>query len=190
MAGNRLEDIRVAALMTDGFEELEFTSPRDALVSEGAIVHVISPADRHVQAMHHVHLSGIYSVDVPVDQANPEDYDAVLLAGGVMNGDKLRINEAALNFVRQMDEKDKPIFVICHAPWLLVSAGIVRGRTMTSYHTLKDDMINAGAKWVDEPVVIDENIISSRSPGDLEQFNKAIIDKLLQVKAEKHAHAR
>ena len=186
MAENRLENIRVAAIMTDFFEEIEFTSPRDALVNEGVVLHILSPADRHVQALHHLNPAGIFTVDVPIDEANPEDYDAVLLPGGVVNSDKLRINQSVLDFLREMNEQNKPIFAICHALWSVISAGLARGRKMTSYHTLKDDMVNAGANWVDEPLVIDDNFITSRNPGDLPYFNKAMIEKLEEVKATKH----
>lgn len=183
---NRLENMRVAAIMTNGFEQIEFTSPRDALRGEGAIVHLISPAEGQVHGWHHLEKGDRFDVDVPIDQANPDDYDAVLLPGGVINGDSLRTNEAVHNFLRQINDDNKPIFVMCHGPWTLISAGLVRGRRMTSYHTLKDDMVNAGAQWVDEPAVIDDNFISSRHPGDLEQFNKAIADMLSQHR-ERHA---
>ncbi len=145
MAGNRLENVRVAAILTDGFEEIEFTSPRDAMVDEGAVVHIVSPEQRQVQTWNHHSKGSLFEVDVPIDEANPEDYDAVHLPGGVINGDSLRVNEAAQNFLRHMNDENKPIFVICHGPWVLISAGLVRGRRMTSYHTLKDDLINAGA---------------------------------------------
>jgi protease I len=183
---NKLENIRVAAIMTDGFEQIEFTSPRDALLAEGAIVHIISPAERHVQGMHHTHLADKFEVDVPVDQANSEDYDAVLIPGGVINADKLRENKSAQDFLRYMNEQNKPIAVICHGPWLLISSGLVRGRKMTSYHTIKDDLVNAGAIWADEPVVEDDNFLSSRSPGDLPEFNKHLVNKLAKLE---HSHA-
>ncbi|MCL5104508.1 MAG: type 1 glutamine amidotransferase [Armatimonadetes bacterium] len=186
MTGTRLENTRVAVIMTDGFEQVEFTSPKSALVNEGAVVHIVSPAERHVQGLHHLEKGDIFDIDVPIDEVNPEDYDAVLLPGGVVNSDKIRINESVRNFLRHMDEMDKPIFVICHGPWSMISAGLVKGRRMTSYHTLKDDMINAGAIWLDEPVVEDKNFISSRHPGDLPQFNKHIVDMLSRAK---HGHA-
>jgi len=185
MAEKRLENIRVAAIMTDGFEQIEYESPRDALIHEGAIVHLLAPDDTHeqhmVMGMHHINHGDNFEIDSTVDEANPEDYDAILLPGGVINADKLRINETVHNFLRQANDDNKPIFVICHGPWTLISANLVRGRTMTSYHTLKDDLMNAGAHWVDEPVVIDENFVSSRHPGDLEAFNASIIEKLSQV---------
>ncbi|MCE5313547.1 MAG: type 1 glutamine amidotransferase domain-containing protein [Armatimonadota bacterium] len=186
MYGNKLENIRVAAIMTDGFEQVEFTSPRDALVSEGAVVHIVSPSQRLVRGMHHNRPGDQFEIDVPIDQANPEDYDAVLLPGGVANADKLRENESVQNFLRHINEQNKLIAVICHGPWTLISAGLVSGRRMTSYHTIKDDLINAGARWVDEAVVEDENFLSSRHPGDLPEFDKHLVDKLAQTQ---HAHA-
>jgi protease I len=137
--------------------------------------------------MHHAHTGDKFEVDVPIDQANPEDYDAALIPGGVANSDKLRENKSAQDFLRYMNEQNKPIAVICHGPWLLVSAGLARGRKMTSYHTIKDDLVNAGAIWVDEPTVEDENFLSSRSPGDLPEFSKHLVNKLAQLE---HAHAR
>ncbi len=186
MSGNKLENIRIAAIMTDGFEQIEFTSPRDALHNEGAVVHILSPKDRHVQGMHHTNPGDQFEVDVPIDQANPEDYDAVLLPGGVVNADVLRENESAKDFLRHMNEQNKPIAVICHGSWILASADLVRGRKITSYHTLKDDLKNAGAIWVDEAAVEDDNFLSSRNPGDLPEFNRHLVEKLAQTR---HAHA-
>jgi protease I len=186
MPGNKLENVRVAAIMTDGFEQIEFTGPRDALIGEGAVVHIVSPAERRIQGMHHHHLGGQFEIDIPIDQANPEDYDAVILPGGVVNADKLRENVPVQNFLRHINEQNKLIAVICHGPWTLISAGLVAGKRMTSFHTLKDDLINAGARWADEPVIEDDNFLSSRHPGDLEEFNRHLIDKLARTE---HAHA-
>jgi len=185
MAGNRLENVRVAALVTDEFEEIEFTSPRDAIQEEGGIVHLLAPAGREewhvVRAVHHNNPAGRFEIDSTIEEANPEDYVAVILPGGALNADKLRTNEAARNFLRHINDDNKPIFVICHGAWTLISAGLVRGRRMTSYHSIKDDMVNAGAIWVDEPLVEDENIVSSRHPGDLVQFNRRLVDKLAEL---------
>jgi protease I len=185
MPEKALHNIRIAAIMTDGFEQIEFTSPKDALHNEGAIVHILAPSDRTephlVQGWHHLNRGDHFDVDSNVDEASPDDYHAVLLPGGVINADRLRMDEATHDFLRQLNDDSKPIFVICHAPWTLISAGLVRGRRMTSYHSLKDDMINAGAQWTDEPVVVDENLVSSRNPGDLEQFNRAAIEMLTRV---------
>lgn len=182
MPGNRLENLRIAAIVTDGFEQIEFTSPRDALIAEGAVVHILAPTERDeshsVQGWNHLHPGDKFDIDSTIEEASPENYDAVLLPGGVVGADKLRTNEAAHTFLRQINEDDKPIFVICHGAWTLVSAGLVRGRTMTSYHSIRDDLVNAGARWLDEPVVQDDNFISSRHPGDLPVFNEAIVDTL------------
>ncbi len=188
MVENRLENVRVAAIMTDGFEQIEFTYPRDALVAQGAVVHIISLGQRIVHGVKHQHPSDKFEVDKPIDEASSEDYDAVLLPGGVVNSDKLRTNESVQNFLRDMNDENKPIFAICHAPWTLISAGLTRGRVMTSYHSLKDDLINAGAMWVDEPVVTDENLVTSRHPGDLEAFTAHMIEMLAHTPhAEAHA---
>lgn len=184
MEARRLEGMRIAAIMTDGFEQIEFTSPKEALTREGAIVNIVSPAGRHIQGLNHYDRADEFEVDEPLDQANPDEYDAVLLPGGVINGDQLRVNKTAQDFIRHINDRNKPISVICHGPWLLVSAGIVRGRRMTSYHTLQDDLRNAGAQWVDEPVVVDDNLISSRGPDDLPQFNQKTIEKLSQASRE------
>lgn len=175
---SELENIRVAAIMTDGFEQIEFTSPRDALMQKGATVDILSPNPERVHGHKHHEKADAFPVDMQIGQADPADYDAVLLPGGVMNGDALRMNEAAQAFLKQMNDDDKPIFVICHGGWLLISAGLVRGRTITSWPTLQDDMRNAGATWVDEPVVVDGNFVSSRKPDDLEQFNREMLRML------------
>ena len=183
---SELENVRVAALVTDGFEQIEFTSPRDALQSMGAIVELLAPHEGQVQGFKHHDKADVFNVDATIEKADPADYDAVLLPGGVINGDALRLNKAAQEFVKQINDEDRQIFVICHGGWLLVSANLVRGRTITSWPTLQDDMRNAGAKWVDESVVVDDNIISSRKPDDLEDFNREIVTALglTQIGAE------
>lgn len=194
MTGNRLQGAKVAAIVTDGFEQIELTGPAQALEDQGAQVIILSPSEpeggvkTQVQSWHQDRPADMFSVDASLDQANPADFDAVLLPGGVMNGDKLRVSQSAQDFLRYMNEQEKPIFVICHGPWTMISAGIVKGRLMTSYHTLRDDLVNAGAKWVDEPVVQDDNFISSRSPDDLPQFSEAIISKLTES-GEDHEYA-
>lgn len=151
MAGNRVQGARVAAIVTDGFEQIELTSPAEALEDQGAQVNILSHSDpggeikRQVQGWNHDRPADMFSVDTPLEQANPADFDAVLLPGGVINSDRLRVNQWAQDFLRYMNEQEKPIFVICHAPWTMISAGIVKGRAMTSYHTLRDDLVNAGA---------------------------------------------
>lgn len=180
MNGRKLEDLRVAALVTNGFEEIEFTSPRDALSSRGVQVKLVSPAADGAQSMNHMDRSARFEVDIPIEQANPDDFDALLLPGGVFSSDKLRVDPTAQSFVKRVAEQCKPIFVICHAAWLLISAGLVRGRRLATYHTLRDDIINAGGHWVDETVVNDGNITSSRGPQDLPTFNEHIIRRLVE----------
>lgn len=192
--GNRLENIRVAAIMTDGFEQIEFEAPRDALVEEGAIVHILAPAERAeehiVFGMNHLHRGSDFEIDSTVEEANPADYDAVFLPGGVVNADKLRTHEPTRNFVRMINEENKPIFAICHAPWVLISSGLVRGRELTSYHTIKDDLINAGAHWKDQPLVLDDNLVTSRHPGDIPHFTEQMINTLSQVARVEHSHTQ
>jgi protease I len=175
---SELENVRIAAIMTDGFEQIEFTSPRDALQGKGAVVDILSPKEDHVQGYDHHDKADQFDVDIPIEQADPADYDAVLLPGGVINGDALRLNKEAQLFVQQINDDNKPIFVICHGGWLLISANLVRGRKITSWPTLQDDMRNAGARWMDESVVVDENLISSRKPDDLPDFNRELLGAL------------
>lgn len=191
MTTGKLANIKVAAIMTDGFEQIEFVSPRNVLENEGATVEILAPKDAQesgkVQGWNHMNPGDKFDVDKAIEEADPEDYDAVLLPGGVINADKLRVNEAVKDFLRHINDQNKPIFVICHGAWSMISAGIVRGRRMTSYHTIKDDLKNAGAIWIDEPVVEDDNIISSRSPSDLVHFNAAIVEKSASIAAEQMA---
>jgi protease I len=165
---------RIAIIATDLFEESELLKPKEALETAGATAEVVAPHDGHLQAMQHDQKTGTVPVDATLGRANPEDYDAVVLPGGAMNADHLRVDEAAQKFVQAMDKAGKPLAVICHGPWLLVSAGLVKGRHLTSYHTIKDDLENAGATWTDEAVVTDGNWVSSRRPDDLPVFNEAM----------------
>jgi protease I len=172
----RLDGMKVAVLVTDFFEQVEMTEPRKALDDAGAETVLISPKQGQVQALNHIDKGDTFPVDQALADADPDDFDAVLLPGGALNADKLRMEQAARDFVRRIDETAKPIAAICHAPWLLASAGLVHGRTMTSYYTLQDDLRNAGAHWLDMPVVIDDNWVSSRQPKDIPQFNEAMLD--------------
>lgn len=172
---DKLKGMRVAILCTDMVEEIELVEPRKALEEAGAVTDLIAPKEGEVLTANHFDKSLSYPVDVLLDEARPEEYDAVLLPGGALNADFLRVNKKAQDFIRNIDEEGKPIAVICHGPWLLVSAGIVEDRQLTSFHTLQDDLINAGAEWSDQPVVIDRNWISSRKPDDLTMFIKAMI---------------
>lgn len=170
-----LEGTRVAILATDGVEQVELTEPRKALDQAGAHTTLIAPKAGKIKAMNHDQLADEFEVDVALDQANPEDFDAVLLPGGAMNADSLRMENSAQEFVRYMDDSGKPIAVICHGPWLLVSAGLVDGRTLTSYHTIQDDIRNADGQWIDKEIVRDQNWVSSRQPSDLPIFNQEMI---------------
>ena len=170
-----LQGMRVAILVANDFEQVEMTEPRKALEQVGAKTVLISPIQGQVQGMKHDVKADTFPVDVPIDQAKPEDYDALLLPGGALNADALRMNQKARDFVRSFDAAGKPKAVICHGPWLLVSAGLVRGRTLTSYYTIQDDIRNAGGIWVDQEVVRDNNWVSSRAPSDIPAFNREMI---------------
>lgn len=176
MREQRLDGLRVAVLVADDFEEREMAEPVKALRSAGATVVIVSPKPDQVQALCHDVKTSTYPVDLHLSKADPEEFDAVLLPGGALNADHLRAVPEAQRFVQKMDEAGKPIGVICHGPWLLVSAGLVGGRTMTSYHTIKDDIRNAGGHWVDREVVRDRNWVSSRSTADIPAFNQGMID--------------
>jgi protease I len=170
-----LEGMRVAILATSGVEQPELTEPRKALDEAGAHTTLIAPKGGKIKAMKHDQPGEEFDVDMTLDRANPEDFDAVLLPGGALNADALRMENAAQEFVRYMDDSGKPIAVICHAPWLLVSAGLVDGRTLTSYHTIQDDIRNAEGQWIDKEVVRDQNWVSSRQPSDIPVFNQEMI---------------
>lgn len=165
----------VAILATDGVEEVELTEPAKVLGQAGAKVTVIAPHSGRIQAFNHFDKGDEIPVDLSLDQADPNRYDALLLPGGALNADQLRIEPKAQQFIRAMIEADKPLAVICHAPWELISAGVARGYTMTSYHTIQDDMRNAGVNWVDEEVVVDGKMVSSRQPSDIPAFNREML---------------
>lgn len=170
-----LSNLRVAILATDGVEESELIEPRAALDEAGAQTDVIAPKAGEIQAFTHHDKSSRIAVDRTLDEINPDDYDAVLLPGGALNADQTRANRKALEFLQSMDEAGKPFAIICHAPWELISAGLVCGRRITGYHTIQDDLRNAGARWEDREVVIDENWVSSRQPDDLPAFNREML---------------
>jgi protease I len=186
MATKELAGMKVAILVTNGFEQAELEEPRMALDLAGAETTIISPDGGTVQGMNHDEKGDEFAVDMQLDEAHAEEFDAVLLPGGVLNADKLRVNENAQFFVRAIEKASKPIAVICHGPWLLVSAGLVKERRLTSYHTLQDDIRNAGAHWSDEETVVDRNWVSSRQPDDIPAFNK----KMLQLFAQHRGTAR
>jgi len=180
----QLNGLRVAILATDGFEESELLEPRKALDAAGARTTLIAPKSGKIQGMKHDEKSEKVAVDSTFDNVNPADFDAVLLPGGALNADALRVVRPAQQFVQEANNAHKPIAFICHAPWLLVSAGLTRGRTVTSYHTIQDDLRNAGAKWVDKEVVREGNWISSRQPSDILAFNREMITLFSEPRAK------
>ena|SRR5579862_1360576 len=185
MADN-LQGVRVAILVANGFEQVELEEPQKALTEAGATTSIISPEGGSVRGMDHTDKGDDFAVELDIKQAHAKDFDAVLLPGGVVNADKLRMNEDARKFVRDIENSRKPIAVICHGPWLLVSAGLVKGRHLTSYYTLQDDIRNAGAEWTDNETVVDKNWVSSRQPDDIPAFNKA----MLRLFAQNRKNAR
>jgi protease I len=187
-ATTQLHGLRVAILATDGFEEAELAEPRKALDEAGAKTTVLAPKGGEIQGFNHDEKAEKVSVDMELAAAKAADFDAVLLPGGAINADALRMNSDAQKFVQEMDKAGKPIAVICHAPWLLISAGLTRGRKMTSYHTIQDDVRNSGANWEDAEVIRDHNWVSSRQPDDIPAFNREMIS-LFGEKREKSKSA-
>src|SRR6266545_3218400 len=166
---------RVAIIVTDGFEQIEMTSPLEALAKAGAKGVLIAPKEGQVQGFKHHDKADKFKVDMTLGKADPSQFDAVMLPGGVINADALRIDRKAQQFVQEIDRAGKPIAVICHGPWLLVSAGLVKGHTITSWPTLQDDLRNAGATWQDKECVRDGTWVSSREPDDLPFFNREMV---------------
>ena len=175
-----LQGKKVAILTENGFEEVELTSPLQALKEAGAEVHIVSPQKEKVKAWDHDHWSIELNVDKQVEDVTEEEYDALVLPGGVLNPDKLRTNEKAVELVKDFVESGKPVAAICHGPQTLIETGLLEGRTITSYPSVKTDLINAGADWVDREVVVDNGLISSRSPKDLPAFNKKMIEEIAE----------
>ncbi|MBD3881184.1 type 1 glutamine amidotransferase [Phormidium tenue FACHB-886] len=171
---------KVAILVTDGFEQAELTQPKQALEQAGAQTHIVSPNSDRVQGWNHFDKADFFQVDVPLEQASPANYDALLLPGGVANPDQLRMQPKAVQFIRAFAEASKPIAAICHGPWTLIEAGVVKGRTVTSWESLKTDLQNAGAHWVDQEVVVDNGIITSRKPKDIPAFNQKMIEEFAE----------
>jgi protease I len=179
-----LSGMHIAILVTDGFEQAEFTEPKKALEEAGAITKVISDKHGKVQGFKHDTKADQFDVDLTFNEADPKDFDGVVLPGGVFNADQIRMIPDAQRIVRGMEEDRKPIAVICHGPWLLVSAGLVKNKTLTSWPSLQDDIRNAGAKWVDKEVVVDGKWVSSRKPADLPAFNQTMIEVLAKNKEQ------
>ena len=179
MAKN-LDGLRVAILIDQGFEQVEMTEPRRALKDAGASTDLVSPEQDTVKGWQHDHWGDEFDVDVELDEADADDYDALLLPGGVMNPDKLRTNPAAVEFVRSFFEAGKPVAAICHGPWTMVEADVVRGRTVTSWPSLQTDLRNAGATWVDREVVTDQGLVTSRKPDDIPAFNRKMLEEFAE----------
>ncbi len=173
-----LQGKKVAILTETGFEEVELTSPKQALEEAGAEVHIVSPQKEKVKAWDHDHWSIELKVDKNVNDVSCNDYDALVLPGGVLNPDKLRTNEKAVEFAKEFLDSGKPVAAICHGPQTLIETGLLEGRTMTSYPSVKSDLMNAGVDWVDREVVVDNGLVTSRSPKDLPAFNKKMIEEI------------
>ncbi len=186
----KLNGMRVAILVSDDFEQAEMVEPRKALQQAGATTSIISPKPGQVTGVNHDVKADSFPVDMTLDQANPADFDAVLLPGGAINADLMRMQPKAREFVKAINQSNRPIAVICHAPWLLVSSGLVKGRKMTSYYTIQDDLRNAGADWVDEEMVRDHNWVSSRSPHDIPAFNQGMISLFAEYLTHKPQSAQ
>jgi protease I len=178
---DQLQDKRIAILVAnEGVEEVELTSPRDALREAGADIDLLAPEDGKIQAFNHLDKGDTFTPDRAVGEADSDDYDGLVLPGGVANPDQLRIDADAVQFVRAFFEAGKPVGVICHGPWTLINADVVDGRTLTSWPSLQTDLRNAGAEWVDEEVHVDQGLVSSRKPDDLEAFNAKLVEEFAE----------
>ena len=187
MANNKLDGVKVAILVTDGFEQVELTEPRKALDQAGADTDLVSPKPDRVRGWKFTEWGDDLPVDVPLREAEPEEFDALLLPGGVINPDSLRIQPEAVAFVKAFFDADKPVAAICHGPWTIINAGAARGRRMTSWPSLEVDLRNAGAQWVDEECVTDQGLVTSRRPDDIPASNRGMIDLFSQALAEQSA---
>lgn len=180
----RLDGLRIAILVADGFEESELVQPRKALDEVGALSYIVSPEKDKVRAWSNGNWSNAYTVNVPLYDADYGSFDALLLPGGVINPDTLRLHQQAIDFIQQMGSSGKPIASICHGPWTLINAQLVKGKKLTSWPSIRLDLQNAGAQWTDEQVVVDGNLVTSRKPDDIPHFNQAMIDLCLSVKVK------
>lgn len=181
---NKLENKKIAVLFTTGVEQVELEEPVRALRDANAQVVLVSPERGEVKAWQKDKWGDRITVDQPLDEARADDFDALFIPGGVMNPDYLRQNEDAVAFVRDFFEQEKPVAAICHGPWMLVEADVVEGRTVTSYPSLKTDLMNAGARWVNREVVVDSGLVTSRNPGDLEPFIAKMIEEFQEGRHE------
>jgi protease I len=184
MANQNLQDKKIAILVSDGFEQSELLEPKKALDQAGATTKVVSPSEGKVKGWNHKEWGQEVPVDVPLNSARPDDFDALLLPGGVMNPDHLRMNPQAVEFVKRFTDAGKPVAAICHGPWTLIEAGAVQGHTMTSWPSLKTDLKNAGANWVDKEVVRDGKLVTSRKPDDIPAFNREMIQLFSEATAQ------
>ena len=178
-----LKGLKVAILITDGFEQVEMVEPRKALNEAGASTRIVSPKSEQVRGWKSTEWGDTFPVDVPLDRAQAADFDALLLPGGVMNPDKLRMEPKAVEFVKAFFAAEKPVGVICHGPWTVIEAGAARGRKIASWPSLKTDLQNAGAEWLDQECVVDGNLVSSRKPDDIPAFNRELIGMLSRTAA-------
>ncbi|HZO22050.1 MAG TPA: type 1 glutamine amidotransferase domain-containing protein [Steroidobacteraceae bacterium] len=185
-----LSGLKVAILVADGFEQVEMTEPRKALNEAGAETQIVSPAKGQVQGWNHFDHADRFEVDVPLQEAEAQDFDALVLPGGVANPDQLRTMPQAVKFVRSFFEAKKPVAVICHGPWTLVEAGVVKGRSITSWPSVKTDLVNAGARWTDSEVVVDQGLVSSRKPADLPAFNRKMLEEFASASRARASESR
>jgi len=183
---NRLNGKRFAILVENGFEQVELTEPKKALESAGAVAEIVSPVEGKVKGWQHKEWGDEFKVDIPLSDADPNRYSGLVLPGGVMNPDKLRMNPEAVQFVKAFFNAGKPVAAICHGPWTLIEAGAADGRKMTSWPSLKSDLANSGADWVDEEVVVDRGLVTSRKPDDLPAFNETMIEEFSE---RQHIHS-
>lgn len=174
----QLKGKTIAILATNGFEQSELEVPRDRLKAAGATIHIVSPDGGEIKGWDKKDWGRAVKVDKTLDQVSADDYDAIVLPGGQINPDLLRVNRAAIDLIKTIFDQKKVVAAICHAPWLLIEAGIIKGRKVTSYNSIKTDVINAGGRWEDSPVVVDKGLVTSRNPGDLEAFSAKIIEEV------------
>lgn len=184
MANENLKGLKVAILITDGFEQVEMTEPRKALDQAGAKTRIVSPKGDRVRAWNFTDWGDEFPVDVALDQAQPQDFDALLLPGGTMNPDVLRVQAKAIEFAKAFFNAGKPVASICHGPWTIIETGAARGRRIASWPSLKTDLQNAGAEWVDQEVVVDSNLVTSRKPDDIPAFNREMIELFSRVRGQ------
>ena len=180
----KLKGKKVAILVANGFEQVEMTTPREALEEAGAEIKIVSTKSGQIQGMNHADRGDKFDVDLTLDDARPEDFDALMIPGGLMNPDELRSTPAATDFARSFFDAGKPVAAICHGPWVLIDAGVVSGRTLTSWPAIKTDVTNAGGIWVDEEVVVDNGLVTSRKPDDIPAFNEKMIEEFAEGKHE------